>query len=375
MFTATDATGTTALNDLTIKLGETNVTALSANNKPKAGDMLVVSHTLSEGKVEKSAYVYGKTGWEACDGNVDASKVILTQNITMAGNYTSIGNFSKTNTAGKNSTFMDGNKGTAGVSVYELIKQMLSKTVEPTWQRNPPTATLEVTNPSECEIGTTVSAKFSATFNDAYAKYTGGSDQKAGCTASGYKFDGATTSQTGNSVTKSWVAGDTAPSATVAIDYSASTNTIKNNLGDAATITPSSIAAGTTATTSSVTASVSCYRKVFYKALPLENKLSEEEIIALVSSDIRGYTGQKARPTSWAYTNSAQFLIFVPADQKALKEAKIGVLPITFTKLKYGANDYKVKVEGYNGYTSVDYVVWVATQGSDSSDTITLTWN
>lgn len=124
-----------------------------------------------DGPVEYSAYIYSGNGgdydtskWQACDGNVDASKVILTQNITMAGNYSSIGNFSKTNAAGKNSTFMQGGVGTAGASVFELIKQMLSKTNEPTWKRNPPIAKIEVKNPAgEYEVGKEVSATFTAT--------------------------------------------------------------------------------------------------------------------------------------------------------------------------------------------------------------------
>lgn len=43
----------------------------------------------------KAAYAHNGTDWEACDGNVDASKVILTQDYTLAGNYTSVGNLNK----------------------------------------------------------------------------------------------------------------------------------------------------------------------------------------------------------------------------------------------------------------------------------------
>ena len=184
----------------------------------------------------------------------------------MAGNYTSIGNLSKGNTSGKNATPLEGNQGTAGVSVYELIRQMLSKTIEPTWQRNPPTASLSASGAGTKEQGEQATTTFTATFNDAYAKFTGGSNQMAGCAVdtNGYHFDGASEGQSGNTKQKSWIAGvDSLPTATVTIDYKASTNTIKNNLDEASTtISPTSIAAGTTAS-ASATASVTVIRHWF----------------------------------------------------------------------------------------------------------------
>ena len=255
--------------NLQIKL---NGATPGANDQPKKGDILIVDQTLKPASgsdaavIAKAAYAHNGTDWEACDGNVDASKVILTQNITLAGNYKDIGNFSKGSTSGKNSAPLEGNKGTAGVSVYELIRQMLSKTIEPTWQRNPPTASLSASSGGTKEQGEQATSTFTATFNDAYAKFDGGSNQMAGCSVdtNGYHFDGAETGQSGKTISKSWVAGvDNPPSATVTIDYKASTNTIKNNLDEASTtISPTSIAAGTTAS-ASATATVTVIRNWF----------------------------------------------------------------------------------------------------------------
>ena len=58
-----------------------------------SGDVMLVSNTLGV----KSAYQYDG-GWIACDGNVDASKVIMPFDITLAGSYTQVGNLSKTST-------------------------------------------------------------------------------------------------------------------------------------------------------------------------------------------------------------------------------------------------------------------------------------
>jgi hypothetical protein len=66
---------------------------ITPSQDPQKGDVLIVSHTISSGVVERSAYVYSGTSWVACDGNVDASKVVLTSNLQMNGDYDKVGNF------------------------------------------------------------------------------------------------------------------------------------------------------------------------------------------------------------------------------------------------------------------------------------------
>ena len=99
VYTAVDSTnGATPLNELTILL---NGSAPGENDKPKKGDILIVDQTLKAGDennqaiIAKAAYAHNGTDWEACDGNVDASKVILTSDILMAGNYDKVGNLTK----------------------------------------------------------------------------------------------------------------------------------------------------------------------------------------------------------------------------------------------------------------------------------------
>lgn len=138
VYNATDTAKTvTAIESLTIKIGNTAITGEGVD-QPKRGDMLLVTRYLkfipdpnnaeqeipdTTGPVEYSAYVYetdggtySASGWKACDGNVDASKVILTSDITMAGNYASIGNFTKTQ-SGYKDDFLENGEKTSGVSV------------------------------------------------------------------------------------------------------------------------------------------------------------------------------------------------------------------------------------------------------------------
>lgn len=57
----------------------------------KKGDVFVVTTTVGNSTYEKSAYFYDGKAWVAMTGSVDADKVILRDNITLAGGYTQVG--------------------------------------------------------------------------------------------------------------------------------------------------------------------------------------------------------------------------------------------------------------------------------------------
>lgn len=149
VYTATDPDGTTAVDALPIKLDGTDISTAGFTELPKKGDMLLVEQYLSlkdetywekdgaevpegttgatqktrkvrdpngtkgyssyvyahngpititedvEGTPTAVTYTYHPSGWQACCENVDASKVILTDDIMMAGDYTKVGNKDK----------------------------------------------------------------------------------------------------------------------------------------------------------------------------------------------------------------------------------------------------------------------------------------
>ena len=248
VYTATDSTnGQTPVANLTILF---NGIAPGANDQPKKGDILVVDQTLkaasgTEGQagyvpavIAKAAYVHNGTDWEACDGNVDASKVILTQDITMAGNYTSIGNFNKGNAATNKANFLEGGSTTSGVSVYELIKQMLQQTVNPKVSSTPSTgASASYSKSGAQEYGTPVTATYTFSLVDGSFTTGKGTTLAAGCSVDnseghGYHVTGgsganAATSNTGTYDFIAGVTGSKTVSATV--DYTASTNVPTDN--------------------------------------------------------------------------------------------------------------------------------------------------
>lgn len=57
----------------------------------KKGDVFVVTTAVGSSTYEKSAYFYDGKAWVAMTGNVDADKVILREDITLAGGYTQVG--------------------------------------------------------------------------------------------------------------------------------------------------------------------------------------------------------------------------------------------------------------------------------------------
>ena len=170
VYTAVDSTnGATPLKNLTILL---NGNPPGANDQPKKGDILIVDQTLKaesasgagDAIIAKAAYAHNGTDWEACDGNVDASKVILTQDIMLAGNYDKVGNLNKGSASGTK------NFETTGKSVYDALVEMLSQDQQPGNPTNPSMA-LDGSN-VEKEIGSTYQAPtYTATWKDGSYTY------------------------------------------------------------------------------------------------------------------------------------------------------------------------------------------------------------
>lgn len=123
----------------------------------QAGDIAIVKAGIAGDKKAYTSYVYDGTNWEATDGNYRADNVYFSKDITMAGNYTAVGNLTKTQT------------GTAefnitGKSVAEAFTEIFSKKLQP---GNPtqPAVTLTFSQKGAYEVGTTVKPAYSATLS------------------------------------------------------------------------------------------------------------------------------------------------------------------------------------------------------------------
>ena len=385
----------TSITQESYTIGEGDSAKTFPMEHPKRGDMLVVDHEISMGKHEFSAYIYAANGgeynasnWQACDGNVDASKVILTQNITMAGNYTNIGNLTKGSDGGKSSTFLedaDGNKiGTDGVSVYDLIKQMLSKTVEPKINANP-TVSLSVTNTSyDVEYGITVTPTYSVTYKDGNYKYDGGLEQAAGCKRTSWDVTNVADGTAGSGNVNSIVADASSKSLTVTAKatYDAGTNTPKNNLDENSSI--AKIPAGTTAAVSK-TVTVTAYRKNFWIVLghddmvDLSNVSFDGTNSTLNSDNIRanGHWNKNNFSSLPIANEFQQVLIFLPKSayqNKVLSAETSKGLPFTVSNGGRSISN-TLTIKGAGDDAGVEYSIWEIKTGSPApADTIKLTW-
>lgn len=93
------------------------------------GDSAIVRRAVGDSdKVIHTGYTYNGTNWAAMDGNYSAENVFTSKKITLAGNYTSIGNYSK------------GKEFAAGTSLQTILSGMLQTTIQPT--KTAPTATI-----------------------------------------------------------------------------------------------------------------------------------------------------------------------------------------------------------------------------------------
>lgn len=92
-----------------------------------AGDIAVVKETFAPGKTQYTAYVYDGDAatWKAMDGNYSADNVYTAKDLTLAGNFESVGNYEK------------GDVIAAGTSLQNVLSSMLQQELYPTANDKP----------------------------------------------------------------------------------------------------------------------------------------------------------------------------------------------------------------------------------------------
>ena len=161
--------------------------AQNTDVKPKKGDVFVVTTTVDGSTYEQSAYFYDGSAWVAMTGSVDADKVILRENITLAGGYTQVGNLTKSQNG--TATFS-----TKGKSVMDALTEIFSKRLQPSITAQPAIGTFTLTGAGAVEAGTKVaSAAYSgATLNAGSYQY----GPATGVTATNWKVERITNAAT-----------------------------------------------------------------------------------------------------------------------------------------------------------------------------------
>lgn len=335
--------------------------AQNTDVKPKKGDVFVVTTTVDGSTYEQSAYFYDGSAWVAMTGSVDADKVILRENITLAGGYTQVGNLTKSQNG--TATFS-----TKGKSVMDALTEIFSKRLQPSITAQPSIGALTLTGAGAVEAGTKVAAAAysGATLNAGSYQY----GPATGVTATNWKVERITdkaTTEVANAETASlaagsdnnggagFVIGDAGGDAVASLKYRVTAThsagvTAKDNLG-AASSPAVAIAAGTK---TKDTAAYTPFRNTFYGASASKPALDSAAIRAL------GKTGK-------AYA-AGTLTINVPAGTQRVAIACIATAKgvtkvINETAMNADVTSTFVKsavpVEGANGYAAKDYNVWV----------------
>lgn len=336
--------------------------AQNTDVKPKKGDVFVVTTTVDGSTYEQSAYFYDGSAWVAMTGSVDADKVILRENITLAGGYTQVGNLTKSQNG--TATFS-----TKGKSVMDALTEIFSKRLQPSITAQPSIGTFTLTGAGAVEAGTKVaSAAYSA------ASLNAGSYQygpATGVTATNWKVERITNAATTQVATASaasltagsdnnggtgFIIGDAGgDNAVSSLKYRVTAThgagvTAKDNLG-AASSPAVAIAAGSK---TKDTAAYTPFRNVFYGAATSKPALDSAAIRAL------GKTGK-------AYA-AGTLTINVPVGAQRVAIACIATAKgvtkvINETAMNADVTGTFVKstvsVEGANGYAAKEYNVWV----------------
>lgn len=300
-----------------------------------SGDLMLVTNSIGV----KSAYQYDED-WIACDGNVDASKVIMPFDITLAGSYTQVGNLSKTFTG--TATFA-----TKGKSVAAALQEMLSKREQPKIKSNP-SVSLTATSGAK-EVGTKITPEWSASLNA--GSYTYG--PATGITASSWEIsdtDGNKASAASGKFAEITVGDSTNYRITAKANYAAGAIAV-DNLGDPSNPTIQIVAGSKSANGGYITG----YRAWFMYV--------GESLDTIDSTFIRGTSNMGSTPSTQSGVNipvgTKRVMVAIPTTSNlALKQ----VIDVDGMGLDVFGNftPTTIDVEGLNGYAAKTYNVWVA---------------
>lgn len=329
--------------------------------KPKKGDVFVVTTTVDGSTYEQSAYFYDGSAWVAMTGSVDADKVILRENITLAGGYTQVGNLTKSQNG--TATFQ-----TKGKSVADILTEIFSKRLQPTITAQPSVTGFALNGAKAVEAGTQIAAASYGTAELNPGSYKYGPDTAV--VASGWKVERITdkaTTEVANAETASlaagsdnnggagFVIGDAGGDAVASLKYKATAThgagvTAKDNLGSDSNPAVA-IAAGTK---SKETAAYTPFRNYFYGATAEKPTLNSDYIRNLTKSGKAYAAGTLTiNVPVGAQRVAIACIATAKGVTKVINETAMNAdVTSTFTKST-------VSVEGANGYSAKDYNVWV----------------
>lgn len=343
------------------------VIARVLNGQPAVqDDIFVVKALIAEGKYSYTSYVYDDGEWKAMDGNYSAKNVYFHQDLTATAPI-GVVTIPETGSATISA---------AGKSLQDVLVSILAEELQP--EKTLPDVSITTTNSSSYEVGEKVVPNYSATLSAGsytYGPATGivATDWTVNSKGTGVTVETLSTASGNFSEVTVSDGMEFKVSATANYDDGAMPVT---NMGNAAA-KDKQIVAGSDTTDKTLFVG---YRNYFYGVLSTSTAEAP-----LTSAIIRGltaggkYSASKTINLEPGPKGAKRVVVAIPEAQitstrKGLKEVLLTSSMNSDITENYG-NPINVSVEGANGYTAVNYKVWVyepASLGSDEKHKITL---
>lgn len=307
------------------------------------GDIVVIKTALGTDPESYSfmGYVYDGNLWGAMDGNVSSDNVIMSQDIILAGTYTQVGNITKS--ASETKTLE-----AHGKTMTKVWESIFTQELFPT--KPTPTCSVTLSDAGSKEVGETFTPSYTTSFDKKSYAYP---PKDTGVTATAWSVkdsNGVEKTTSTGSFDSFIVSDDTNYKLTAKATYSDGL-VPKSNLGN--DYADSQIKSGTTAEATS--GSVTGHRKWFtYVGTSLDT---------LDSAFIRGATSQGAAGSSFNIDltipdGTKRVFVAIPASKNKSLSSVIDVDGMGLD-VKGNATVETVSVEGANGYTAVEYDVFL----------------
>lgn len=345
--------------EATVAKGGDHIAAITAalnGATPNAHDIAIVKEAViseealaetknesAEQKYQYTAYRYNGENWAAMDGNYSAENVYFTEDFTFT---TKIGTV-QTLTNGSTTV------AAAGKNIKDFFAGLFAAEQNPS--KTDPSVSITLTGAGSYEVGSVVNPSYSASFED--GKYTYG-PEPTGVTVSSWAVT-STASESWTEATGTCAAITVADGTNYSVTAKA-THTAgaygKTNLGNDSTI---QIAAGTKSKTSSA---ITGYRSYFYGVLdtssadaPMTSAIIREQL-----TNGGAYNSAKSFTLNGSAT-AKRIVIAIPSSSTrgGLNEVILTSAMNTPVTDSYTLTENAVQVEGKNGYTAVDYDVYV----------------
>lgn len=329
-------------------------------------DIFVVKTLIADDKYSYTSYVYEGDAWKAMDGNYSAKNVYFNQDLTATA---PIGVVSIPETGSAKIA-------AAGKSLQDVLVSILAEELQP--EKTLPEVSITSTNKSSYEVGEKVTPNYSATLSA--GSYTYGPE--TGIVATDWTVNSKGTGVTVETFsTASGSFSEVTVSDGMVFKVSATANYDEGaepvtNMGNAAE-DDKRIAAG--ADDAEITI-FSGYRNFFYGTLA--SSTADAPLTSAIIRDLTAggkYSATKTINLTPGPDGAKRVVIAIPEAQitstrKGVKEVLLTSSMNSDITENYG-EPIDVSVEGANGYTAVNYKVWVyepASLGSDEKHKITL---